>query len=189
MGALSAQEIVPPTVKNLRLDGLGDGSDLVDLKQETVTSLLLDGSFDAEGVGDSKVVADDLDATIGGEVSPSLPIILVEGVLNGDDGVLLDVADVEVGELNAGEPFCGVGIGVLEVEVILAILVELGGGNVESDLDLALIAGFLDSFAEELEGLVCPRHVGSEPSLITNVDGWFEYTVRENSTARAYDWR
>jgi hypothetical protein len=159
-----------PGGRKLRLDGLGDGSDLVDLEQETVASLLLDSSLDTEGVGDSKVVADDLDATFGGEVSPSLPIVLIEGILDGDDGVLLNVAEVEVGELDTSEPLCGVGIGVLEVEVVLAILVELGGGNIESDLDLALITGLLDGLAEELKRLVCARHVGGESSLITNVD-------------------
>jgi len=137
--------------RNLRLDRLGNGSDLVDFKQQTVASLLLDGGFDTEGVGDSKVVADDLDATFGGEVGPSLPIVLVEGILDGDDGVLLNVADVEVRELNASEPLRGIGIWVLEVEIVLAILVELGGGNIKSDLDLALITGLLDGLAEELK--------------------------------------
>ena len=173
--------------KNLRLDGLRDGSDLVDLKQETVASLLLDGSFDAEGVGDSKIVTDDLDATFFGEVSPSLPIVLVEGILDGDDGILLNVADVEVGELDASEPLRGVRVGVLEVEVVLSILVKLGGGNVESDLDLSLIAGFLDGLAEELKGLVCTRHVGGESTLITDVDSWLKYTVRENFITRVYN--
>jgi hypothetical protein len=175
--------------KNLRLDGLGDGSDLVDLKQETVASFLLNGSLDTEGISDGKVVTDDLDATIGGEVSPSLPIVLVEGILNGDDGVLLDVADVEVSELDASEPLRGVGVGVLEVEIVFPILVKLGGGNIESDLDLALITSLLDGLAEELKRLVCTRHVGGESSLITNVDSWFNHTVRKNSNTRVYDWR
>lgn len=78
------------------MDGLGDCSDLVDLEQETVTSFLLDGGLDSKGVGDSKVVPDDLDVGVGGEVSPSLPVVLVERILDGDDGVLLNVANVEV---------------------------------------------------------------------------------------------
>jgi len=155
----------------LRLDGLRNGSDLVNLEQQAVASFLFDGSLDTEGIGDSKVVTNDLDATIGSEVGPSLPIVLIEGILDGDYGVLLNVANVEIGELNTGEPLRGVGIGVLEVEIVLAVLIKLGGGNVECDLDLALITGFFDSLAEEFKGLVGARHVGCESSLISNVDG------------------
>ena len=157
--------------RNLRLDGLRDGPDLVDLKQETVASLLLDGSLDAERVGDGKVVTDNLDATIGGEVRPSLPIVLVEGILDGDDGVLLNIADVKVGELDTSEPLRGIGVGVLEVEVVLAVLVELGGGNIESNFDLALITGFFNGLTEELKRFFCSRHVGGESSLVANIDG------------------
>jgi hypothetical protein len=40
------------------LDGLGEGADLVDLEKQGVAGLELDGLLDAEGVGDSQVVAD-----------------------------------------------------------------------------------------------------------------------------------
>ena len=158
---------------NLRLDGLGDGPDLVNLKQETVASLLLDGGLDAERIGDGKVVTDNLDATVGGEVRPSLPIVLVEGILDGDDGILLNIADVKVGELDTSEPLRGIGVGVLEVEVVLPVFVELGGGNIESDLDLALITGFFNGLTEELKRLFCSGHVGGESSLVANIDSWF----------------
>ena len=163
---------------NLRLDGLRDGPDLVDLKQETVTSLLLNGGLDAERVGDSKVVTDNLDPAVGGKVRPSLPIVLVEGILDGDDGVLLNIADVKVGELDASEPLGGIGVGVLEVEVVLPFLVELGGSNIESDLDLALITGLLNGLTEELKRLFCSGHVGGESSLVANIDSWFKCKVR-----------
>lgn len=38
------------------LDGLGEGTDLVDLEQEGIAGLELDGLLDAEGVGDSQVI-------------------------------------------------------------------------------------------------------------------------------------
>lgn len=66
---------------NLRLDRLGDGSDLVDLEQQSVTSRLLDGGLDPGGVGHGQVVTDDLDLRVLGEVRPGLPVVLVEGVL------------------------------------------------------------------------------------------------------------
>ena len=133
---------------HLRLDRLGDGADLVDLEQEAVARLLLDGGLDAEGVGHGQVIADDLDARVRGEVAPRLPVVLVEGVLDHDDRVLLRVALVELCELRAREPLGRVRVGVLEVEVVLAVLVELGRGNVERDLDLALVAGLLDRLGE-----------------------------------------
>lgn len=47
-------------------------------------------------------------------MSPSVKVILVEGVLDGADVVLLGVAVVERGELLTGEPLGRVGVGVLE---------------------------------------------------------------------------
>lgn len=38
------------------LDGLGQSTNLVDLEQEGVARLELDGLLDAEGVGDSQVI-------------------------------------------------------------------------------------------------------------------------------------
>ena len=99
---------------NLRLDGLGDGTNLVNLEQETVAGLLLDGGLDSERVGDSEIVTNDLDAGRLVQVGPSLPVVLVEGVLDGDNVVLLDVALVDVTELLSGEPLGLVGVGVLD---------------------------------------------------------------------------
>ncbi|KAI3494687.1 hypothetical protein L1887_40503 [Cichorium endivia] len=153
-----------------RLDRLGDGADLVDLEQQTVARLLLDGRLDAQGVGDRKVVADDGDAGVGAQVRPRLPVVLVEGVLDRGDRVLLDKAEVDVGELLA-EPLGRVRVGVLEVEVVLALLVELGRGNVERDVHLALVAGLGDGLGEDLERLVGRLDVGSESALVTDVGG------------------
>lgn len=52
------------------------------LQQQAVASLLLDSSLDTEGVGDGEIITDDLDAALGGEMSPGLPVILIEGILN-----------------------------------------------------------------------------------------------------------
>jgi hypothetical protein len=168
-----------------RLDRLGDGTDLVDLQQQSVTRLLLDGGLDSEGVGNGQVITNDLDLGRLVEVGPSLPVVLGEGVLDGADVVLLGVGVVEGSELLTSEPLGGVGVGVLtvrqliyvgdathlEVKVVLALLVEFGGGNVETDLDLAGVASLLDGLGEELEGLLGTRDVGGETSLVTDVGG------------------
>lgn len=163
---------------NLRLDGLRDGTNLVNLEQETVAGLLLDGGLDTEGVGHGQVVTNDLDAAVGGEVRPRLPVILVEGVLNRDNRVLLDVAEVEVRKLLARDPLGGVGVRVLEVKVVLAVLVEFRRGDVESNLDLALVASLLDGLAQEFKRLLSARDVGSKATLVTNVDGYKMIRIR-----------
>ena len=81
------------------LDGLSDGTDLVDLEEESIARLELNGLLDELGVGDGQVITNDL-AVVGlEEVRPSLPVILSEGVLDGDDGVLLGEGLVELSEL------------------------------------------------------------------------------------------
>lgn len=89
---------------------LGQGADLVDLEQEGVARLELDGLLDTLGVGDSQVITASKLAPLSPvlstisclfdipnnlkvrglvEVAPSLPIILGKGVLDADNGVLL----------------------------------------------------------------------------------------------------
>jgi len=95
------------------LDRLGDGTNLVDLEEKSVTSLLLDSGLDSEGVGNGKIVTDNLDLSRGVKSGPRLPVVLVKGVLNGDDVVLLDVSLVDFGELSTGEGLGLVRVGVL----------------------------------------------------------------------------
>lgn len=149
---------------------------MVDLEQETVASLLVDGSLDAERVGDGQVVADNLDRGVRDEAGPLIPVILIEGVFDGDDGVLLDVAAVEVGKLLASDLVRAFLVGVLEVEVVVlavvGLLVEFGGGDVESDLDFTLVSGLFDGLDEKFERLLGTGDVWCEASLVTNVGSW-----------------
>lgn len=66
-----------------RVQGLGDGADLVDLEQQAVAGLLGHALGNALGVGDREVVTHHLDAGAGCEVGPCLPVVLVKGVLDG----------------------------------------------------------------------------------------------------------
>lgn len=80
-------------------------------------------------------------------MSPSTPVILVEGVFNRDDVVLLGVRDVEVGKFDSGEPFRGVGVGVLEAEMIekLGLHGHVDEGRERSDL-LEIVLSVLVEF-------------------------------------------
>lgn len=171
------------------LDRLGERTDLVDLEEEGVARLELDGLLDTEGVGDSQVVTRNMlvsskwlqnqegnipnNLEVRGlvEVAPGLPVVLGEGVLNADNGVLASKRLVEVGKLLVGEPLGGVALGVLEIQVVLlgVGLVELAGGNVKGNLDLAGVAGLLNGVGDQVESLLGSLNVGGNTTLVTNV--------------------
>lgn len=64
------------------LEGLGDSSDLIDFEKEGITRFPLNGVFDTDWVGDCEIVTNDLTVVFSAEVSPSLPVILIERILN-----------------------------------------------------------------------------------------------------------
>jgi hypothetical protein len=155
------------------LDGLGQSTNLVDLEKESVARLELNSLLDAEGVGDSQVITDDLDVLGLGEVAPSLPVVLSEGVLNGNDGVLLAELRVQAGELLVGDPLGRIGLGVLEVEIVLllGLLVELARGNIHGNLHLTGVAGLLDGIGDELKSLLGSLDIRGNTTLVTDVAG------------------
>jgi hypothetical protein len=155
------------------VDGLGNGTDLVDLEEKSVASLGLDSLLDELRVGDGKVIADNLE--VGGlvEVAPGLPVVLGEGVLDRNNGVLGGELLVLVGKLLVSHPLALIGVGVLEVKVVLLLVgfVELGGGNVHGDLDLASVASLLNGVGDEVKSLLSGLNVGSDATLVTDVAG------------------
>jgi hypothetical protein len=155
------------------VDGLGNGTDLVDLEEKSVASLGLDSLLDELRVGDGKVIADNLE--VGGlvEVAPGLPVVLGEGVLDRNNGVLGGELLVLVGKLLVSDPLALIGVGVLEVKVVLLLVgfVELGGGNVHGDLDLASVASLLNGVGDEVKSLLSGLNVGSDATLVTDVAG------------------
>jgi len=84
-------------------------------------------------------------------VRPCLPIVLVERIFDRNNGVLVNIFEVQVGEFGPGYPFLGVRVGVLEIQIVFAVLVELGRGNIEGDLNFALVTRPLDGLAYKLE--------------------------------------
>ncbi len=63
----------------------------------------------------------------------------------------------------------------LEVQVVLALLVELGRSDIQTDLDLTLVTCELDSFGEELKRFFSSRDVRSETTLVTDVGSCEEF--------------
>lgn len=155
------------------LDRLGDGSDLVDLEQKGVSGLLLNGSLDSDGVGDGQIITDNLDVGGGDKVRPGGPVVLSEGVLERDNGVLLDELRVVSGKLLTGLPQRLVGIGVLEVKIVLVglLVVELGRSSINGNLDLAGVASSIDGLGDEVKSLLSGLNIGGNTTLVTDVAG------------------
>lgn len=105
------------------------------------------------------------------EVAPSLPVVFSKGVLNADNGVLVGKGLVQVSQLLVGEPLGWVAVRVLEVKVIfLSVgLVELAGGNVHGDLDLAGVASLLNGLGDEVQGFLSSLNIRRNTTLVTNV--------------------
>mmetsp|Transcript_104443 Transcript_104443/g.271899 ORF Transcript_104443/g.271899 Transcript_104443/m.271899 type:complete len:223 (+) Transcript_104443:78-746(+) len=139
-----------------RLDGLGDGADLVHLQEQRVACRLvaLHGLRNALRVRDQQIIAHDLNALadVASEEAISVPIVLVEGVLDGHHWVLLDPTLVILRKLLAGHQGLALLLLVLPIQVVLLLVaeVELGGRDVGADLDLGLVAGLLDGLHEDL---------------------------------------
>lgn len=60
----------------------------------------------------------------------------------------------------------------LEVQVVLAVLVELGRSDVETDLDFTGVASLRNSLGEEFEGFFSTGNVRSETTLITDIGSY-----------------
>ncbi len=89
-GTVAHHRLVAVAVSEIDgVEGLGQGADLVDLHQECVGRTLDDAFFEALGVGDEEVVADELDlvADLIGECDPAVPVVFVERILDGNERV------------------------------------------------------------------------------------------------------
>ena len=160
-----------------RLEGLGDGADLVELDQDRVGGLLGDPLGEEVLVGDEQVVADELDlaADPGVELLPAGPVLFAEAVLEGDDRVLVDPLLPEVDHL------AGVEDAAFALEVVAAgdafdagPLDEDGaGGGVKGDRDVVarLVAGLLDGLEDDLDGRLVGREGRREAALVALADG------------------
>merc|ERR1719411_991394 len=153
------------------LDGLSHAADLVNLEQEPVAGLLLDSGRNSLWVGDQEVVSHDLDLCAGSQLGVPLPVILVKGILNTDNRVVLDETLVHLEQLIRCDPVLLLSLRVLEVQVVLAVFKELAGCDVHADHDLSLVTSLLDGLDHKLQGLAIVLEVGGEATLVTDSSG------------------
>ena len=153
------------------LEGLGEGANLVDLHEQRVCRAQLDAATQAGGVGDKEVVANQLHARAKArrELTPAVPVLLGQAVLDGDDGVGRDKLVPVVDHLRAGERVAlaledvGAGCGVIEL--------ARGGIHGKDEVLARLEASLLDGLHEVLEGLGVGLEVGGKAALVAYAGG------------------
>ena len=155
------------------LNRLGDCTNLIDLQEKGVAELVVNSLLNTAGIGDEEIITDNLDllTKLRSDLLPALKVILLEGILDGDDGVLGNELLVDVKELVLRDHLGAVVVGLLEVEIVELVLEELRSSDIHAKEDLALVAGLLDGLHNEVETLKVGENVGSETTLITDVGG------------------
>mmetsp|Transcript_40714 Transcript_40714/g.68147 ORF Transcript_40714/g.68147 Transcript_40714/m.68147 type:complete len:592 (+) Transcript_40714:461-2236(+) len=152
------------------LQGLCHGADLVNLDEDGVARGHADALSEPRGVGDEEIVPDDL--RLGAQrlrhVYVPVPVVLVQRVLNGDDGVVLDPPVEDVDHLVGGEQFAGIRLPEL-VPLAIPLVEQLRGCAVQGNANLSpgLVPGGFDGLHHELQSLVVGQ-VRGEASLVAH---------------------
>ena len=151
------------------LQGLGEGADLVDLDEDGVTDALVDAFLEDPGVGDEQVVAHQLHlvAQAFGETLPPRPVALRQAVLDAEDGVLGAPVRQQV------DHAVGVELATLALQVVDTVLVKLGAGHVQTQIDVAaqLEAGLVDGGDDGLHRRLVGAEVRGEAALVAHRRG------------------
>jgi len=125
-------------------NGFSDWTDLVDFQEEGIASLLFDSLLDSAWVGDEEIISDNLDvlSNEGVHLSISSPVILIERIFDGDNGILLNKCLIELSKLGIVELVLSVVVRGLEVEIVEEFLrvPEFRGSNVHTNLNNVLVA-------------------------------------------------
>ena len=147
-------------------EGFRQRADLVDLDQDRVGDALVDAFLQDLGVGHEQVVADQLDllAQTLGQMRPAGPVAFVHAVLDRDDRVLVAPGGQHVGPLLGGQHQA------FAFQVVLAVLVELGGGAVQAQRDLVAgaVAGLLDGLQDQLDRGLVALDARGEAALVAD---------------------
>ena len=151
-----------------RLKCLGNRADLVQLDEDRVAAAQANALGQTLGVGDEQVIADQLDlaAQFLRHLLPALPVLLIEAVLNGVDGVLLDQLLPVCDQLLTGEHLAALGQSVLALFAALPLAGSCVHG--QHKIPAGLVAGLLDGGKDILNGLLIAGKVGRKAALITD---------------------
>src|SRR5215208_3877892 len=152
-----------------RLEGLRERADLVDLYEDGVPDAIAYSAGEYLRVGYEEVVADELDpvSQLPCDHTPPIPVVFGQTVLDAQDGILVAQPHVVVHHLLPGELL------TLAGEVVLTVLVELGGGRVEREGYLVPqgVSAPLDSLRDEPERGAVALEVWREATLVADATG------------------
>ena len=151
------------------LQRLGNRTNLVQLDQDGVACTQLDALGQTLGIGNEQVVAHQLDlaAQFPGHLLPAFPVLFIQAIFNGDDGVLFHQLLPVCDELTGGE--LGAGLGQL-VEALALGALPLGGSGIhgQHEVPAGLITGLLDGGQNGLDGLLVAGQVGGKAALVAH---------------------
>ncbi len=149
-----------------RLEGFGQGADLIEFDQNGVANPLIDPPLQNGGVGHEQIVTDQLDAIADrlGQQAPASPVVLVHAVFDGDDRKTVDETDEVVdkaGRIEASSLGC---------QHVLPVLKELAGGDIQSQGDLVTgpVAGLDDGRHQQFKRFFVRPQVRGEPPLVAD---------------------
>merc|ERR1740128_264042 len=162
---------------NTSCDGFGDCSDLIHLQEQAVARFLLHTHGYTFGIRHRDIISNNLDAGFGSEFSPRVPVVLIEGIFDGNDGKFFDELLVEIGQLLVFDESGGVWRGILEVQVVFAFPEKFRGGDIHADINLASVTGLLNGSRDQVQGIVIVQNVGSESAFISDSRGVQTKTV------------
>src|SRR5438552_541295 len=152
------------------LQRLRECPDLVDFDQNRVRDVLFDAARESFDVGAKEIVSHKLHPLVQTlrELRPTGPVILGQAVFDGYDGIAIDPSFVERHHLR-GALLAAFAL----LEVVGAILIELGRGDVERDRDV--LPRFeprrFDGRHDRFERGFVVRQIGSKPALVSHRRG------------------
>ena len=164
--------ITVPMGQVYRFDGLGEGSDLVDLYQNGIGDTLADPIAQALHVGDEEIIADELHllASQFGELLPSGPVVFRKSVLDRYDWVFGDPALPELRHLIGGE---FIARRFFEDVLSGGCVKELGRSGIHGNENVLTrhITGLSDRIHDRLNRFFIRFQVRRESALVAYVGG------------------
>ena len=156
------------TLRHLdRLQRLSQGADLIELNENRISCLFLDTAFKPLCIRHEQVVANQLYAIAQAlpQELPTLPVVLAQAILDGDDRILGDPLCVEVDHLARSERTA------LSSQHVFTIIVKLRGRRVhtQENIHARFIARRIYGRHDNLQCFAVRTERWCETSLISNI--------------------
>lgn len=129
--------------------------------------------FHSDGVGDQQIITNNLYllTNFGEELLVVFKIILIEGIFHGHHWVVLSKIDIHLHHFVSSLDLRTIIISGLEVQVILAIHIELRRSDIHADLDFSTVSSFINGSHKKVETLSIVLNVRGEATFVSYIDG------------------